>query len=292
MVQRALFAGITTIDIQYFVENYPVPDTKTKSSSFLFSTGGPATNAAATFSFLGGESHLCSVVGKNHYFSEFIYNDLKKWNIVLKDLMPESAEIPTISSIITAADTGERTIVYTRRSHNILPSGLVEQFSGYSYDIILVDGMNMEACTEFARYGQSEGIPVVLDGGSWKEGMEKLLPFITIAICSDDFNPPGTNNIREVMDFLEYQDIELIVVTRGKNPVLFLENGRKEEIKIAPVKVVDTLGAGDVFHGSFCYHYIQNMDFREALNKAAETATESCKFRGARTWMIDEKRDE
>jgi sugar/nucleoside kinase (ribokinase family) len=48
---------------------------------------------------------------------------------------------------------------------------------------------------------------------------------------------------------------------------------------------VDTLGAGDILHGAFCYYSSLGQVFQEALTNAVRVASESCRFRGTREWM-------
>lgn len=62
MIPRALFVGITTLDFHYMVEDFPSPNSKTRSSDFNITTGGPATNTAATFANLGCTSITVEMV--------------------------------------------------------------------------------------------------------------------------------------------------------------------------------------------------------------------------------------
>jgi len=57
-------------------------------------------------------------------------------------------------------------------------------------------------------------------------------------------------------------------------------------IAVTKIRAVDTLGAGDIFHGAFCYYISQpGYEFREALSAAAHVATFSCRDPGTRWWM-------
>ena len=55
-------------------------------------------------------------------------------------------------------------------------------------------------------------------------------------------------------------------------------------VDVPQVQPVDTLGAGDIFHGAFCY-YILQASFTDALTRAAKIAANSCQFFGTRRWM-------
>jgi len=55
---------------------------------------------------------------------------------------------------------------------------------------------------------------------------------------------------------------------------------------------VDTTGAGDVFHGAFCYAVLQDMPMRDALDFSNAMAALNCMALGARGGIrgIDEVR--
>jgi len=75
-----------------------------------------------------------------------------------------------------------------------------------------------------------------------------------------------------------------IAVTRGARSIIGWERGRSFEIEIATIDAADTLGAGDVLHGAFCYHFARTRQFESALRIAAEVATRSCQSHGIRSW--------
>ena len=95
-------------------------------------------------------------------------------------------------------------------------------------------------------------------------------------------NPNGKN----VFELEQCQTAHKIM-TRGECSVLY-EN---EEILVPQVKAVDTLGAGDIFHGAFCFAYFQEKKtMRDSLEFAVAIASESVKYKGPREWI--EKYDE
>jgi sugar/nucleoside kinase (ribokinase family) len=151
-------------------------------------------------------------------------------------------------------------------------------------DIVLIDGHQMITGYVIAKLAKSKNIPVVIDGGSWKPGFEEILPFVDYAICSANFYPPGCSNYEEVMAYLSAVGIPHIAITQGEKPIQYLSQGVFGEIAVPQIDVVDTMGAGDVFHGAFC-HYILRVNFLEALASASKTAAYSCQFFGTREWM-------
>ena len=126
---------------------------------------------------------------------------------------------------------------------------------------------------------------LVLDGGSWKEGLEPLLKVGDFALCSADFFPPGCGNPGDTLSYLGNAGVPFSVVTNGAKPIHYLTaSGDSGSLNVAHVEPVDTMGAGDIFHGAFC-HFALRQDSPSALASAAEVATLSCSFFGTRAWI-------
>lgn len=284
MSSRGLFVGAITIDIQYLVETFPAPNSKSFAKQLGMSTGGPATNAAVTFSHLGGQAHLLSVIG-SHPFTQFMTDELQRYGVKSTDIAPATHQTPPISSIVTTAPHGDRSVV-TWASRKI--AGAAATLDGMSpgdFDIVLVDGFYMEVCQVVAEQAKKAAVPVVLDAGSWKDGMESLLPFVEIAICSENFSPPGVTSHALVLRYLRDLGIQYAATTRGERPIIYSSRDGEGEIPVSGIDVIDTLGAGDIFHGAFCYSYAKLEPFVIALENAARIATRSCQSFGTRSWM-------
>jgi sugar/nucleoside kinase (ribokinase family) len=89
-----------------------------------------------------------------------------------------------------------------------------------------------------------------------------------------------------VFEFLAAQNIRQLAITSGASPIRTLEHGRPGRIAIEQMRPTDTLGAGDIFHGAFCYYICEpGASFRDALARAARVASFSCRFPGTRSWM-------
>ena len=286
----ALFVGLAAVDISYTVDEVPRRNQKISVAEQMITAGGPATNAAATFAFLGGKAALASTVGTNALAS-IIREDLARFRIRLHDQAAGRRDPPPVSSIMVHRATGERSVVSANAAafSHIQATFNPRWMSGVS--IVLVDGQYMALCIAAARAAKERGIPVVVDSGSWKAGMEKLLPLVDTAICSGDFRPPGCRSEGDVFAFLVSRKVRRIAVTRGASSIRHLEGGSWGEIIMRKVRAVDTLGAGDIFHGAYCYYAAQGgASFDQALRAAAKVATFSCRFRGTRSWMSEFKR--
>jgi len=280
-----LFVGLATVDLSYVVESMPGANTKLPVAGQQITAGGPVTNAAATFAFLGGRSALVTAIGQ-HALGEVIRQDLASIPVAIHDVATKRQEAPPVSSIFVVRATGERTVISPRA--NAFPSVTGHLSPGWfdGVSVLLVDGHYMTMCVAAARLARQRGITVVLDSGSWKQGMDELLEAVDVVICSDDFHPPGCSTDEAALADLVRRGIKKAAITRGPGSILYCDQGERGEIVVPPVQAVDALGAGDIFHGAFCYAACRpESRFRDSLAFAARVATFSCQYRGTRLWM-------
>jgi sugar/nucleoside kinase (ribokinase family) len=215
-----------------------------------------------------------------------ITDDLRRHRVTLHDLASRPDLLPTISSIIVTEGDGSRTVVSVDATRAKPRSNILPEFSLEDASVLLVDGHYLEVCHVAAGQAKKRGIPVVLDGGRWKSGIEDLLPSIDVVICSADFRPPGLDEDSAVLNFLLSRGVGAAAVTRGGDPIQYRTDDSAGELPVERVRVVDTLGAGDILHGAFCYFYaIESHGFIDSLARAAAVATKSCQSFGTRQWM-------
>lgn len=283
MTNHALFVGLITLDLIYLAASPPQNNQKLVASDYTVAAGGPATNAAVTFSYLGNQATVLGVLG-SHPTTELIRGDLTQYHVAIADLDPTINTAPPVSSIIVTQGTGERAVisinaVKTPGSVTSIPPDIL-----HNIDIVLIDGHQMAVGYAIAKMAKAAHIPVVIDGGSWKSGFEEVLPLVDYAICSANFHPPNCHSQTEVFDYLRALGIPHIAITHGEQPIAYFHHGEFGTISVPPIPAVDTLGAGDIFHGAFC-HYILQASFTDALKQAAKIAGEACKYFGTRRWM-------
>lgn len=280
---NGIFVGLSTVDVVYGVDKFPSANSKVVAHSQDVFVGGPATNASITFGHLGGTPTLVTVVGR-HSLASLVREELQRYSIRLVDLNPDFDDVPVISSI-SVNKAGERNVISANAIRvDALPAkvdeGLFEEAT-----IVLVDGHYMQACQVWASVARARGMRVVLDGGSWKNGTHELLKSVDTVICSADFLPPGCSTEDDVFKYLKDCGVTNIAITKGAESIRYVSDVASGILPAPQVQLVDTMGAGDVFHGAFCYYAVIGQGFSEALGEAARVATESCRFRGTREWM-------
>ncbi|MFC4537005.1 PfkB family carbohydrate kinase [Sphaerisporangium dianthi] len=306
-MSRALFAGLCTLDLVQSVERMPGVNEKVTALAQTVAAGGPATNAAVAFSFLGGDATLVSGVGL-HPLVTGIDADLSEHGVRVVDVTPQEAGPPAISTIMVTRGSGDRAVVSVNAAHqNLLPpTGLARLVS--ANQAVHLDGHHPRLALTAARLAREQGRLTVLDGGSWKPGTAALLPHIDVAVTSADFRPPGARTPKDVLAHLHAAGVRWAAVSRGPAPVLWQgpDGTRAGDVRarpVPPVDVVDTLGAGDVLHGALTFALCQALGeedpaaaapaerlthdgFAAALDLAIEVASRACRSFGTRSWML------
>lgn len=283
MAKTGLFIGMVTLDLVYLAAAVPGNNQKIVASDYTVAAGGPATNAAVTFSYLGNQATIIGVVG-THPITHLIRSDLESHGVAIADLEPTTTEPPPIASIIVTQATGDRAVISLNASKVQVNNQQLPAVLDSGVDVVLIDGHQIAMGYAIAQIAKTNNIPVVMDGGSWKPGFENVLPFVDYAICSANFYPPGCSCPEEVIAYLSALGIPNIAITQGEKPTQYFSQGEASQILIPQINAVDTMGAGDIFHGAFC-HYILQHPFTEALSAATQIASYSCQFFGTRRWM-------
>ena len=136
------------------------------------------------------------------------------------------------------------------------------------------------------RSRAQHGIPVTVDVDTIYHGFDRVLPNVDYLIASSEFPVQWTNE-RDPFKALEMIQREygmrVAAMTLGAHGALGAE--RTASFVYSPafvVNCVDTTGAGDVFHGAFCYAVLQGMTMRDALDFSNAMAALNCMSLGAR----------
>ncbi|MDO4887135.1 MAG: PfkB family carbohydrate kinase [Actinomycetaceae bacterium] len=271
---RTLVSGLTTIDLIQTVDHAPSSNEKVTSTSALLDVGGPAANAARTAAALSASPILASPIGPG-LFGDLAARWLRQAGVDIVDLASQGD--PPISAIAIDA-VGNRSVVSSNasgRPHGFPPASIFDDVTA-----LLVDGHVLDVQIALARTARGLGLPVVLDGGSYKRGIEALLPHVTHGIFSADYRMPSGEPIQA----LAKAGMMFVARTDGGRPITAYIGGQAHEVEVPHADVVDTLGAGDVLHGAFLAELAGGRSELDALRAAAEVASSSVAFAGAMGW--------
>ena len=266
------------------MDTYPPPDTKSEMSSFFVQGGGPVATALVALSRWGLSCSLCGVVGDDTY-GEQILNSLKEEKVNTDDVFVRKDSHSQIAFIITEKVAGNRTIFWRR------PTGLFLQPEEPDYDIIrnarmvYTDGLFLEASLAVAKAARENGIPVVVDAGTLREGSLGLASFSDYYIVAQPFARSliGEDNPRKACLEMQKLGPGVVGVTLGNKGYVVLAGKEWIEDSAYSVDTIDTTGCGDVFHAGIAYGILQKWKLAKTLDFAAWAAAQVSTRLGGRT---------
>jgi sugar/nucleoside kinase (ribokinase family) len=188
-----------------------------KSERQLAYAGGPATNAAVALAAFDNEASL--ITGSAITLGYVAKHDIIEHKVILLD-GTDQPTAPVLASIMVDLSNGDRAVVYSNTDLRKLRHDAVTETTLEYADLLMLDGYYLPQAIQLAGWARMMRIPVVLAGGSWKEGLDKLLPLVDYAICSNNFLPPKCRCSAEAIDALAQFGISHIAITRGGAPIL------------------------------------------------------------------------
>jgi len=281
-----VFVGLSTLDVVHHVETAPGVNQKVTARAQSVAAGGPATNAAVTFAALGGDAVLITALGSGAV-AQVIRSDLEACRVRIIDVAADQLDRAPISSITVLTSTGDRSVVSVDAGTSVLDTVPDLSVVMGSADVVLVDGHHPTLAEEASRAANAASIPLVIDAGRWKPIMGRVIPRAEAVICSADFRYPGTDDSASSARALVQHGVPTVIVTHGSGPVLWWQGGASGSVAPPSVQVVDTSGAGDVFHGAYSYLATRPgyADLVSRLTGACSVASIKCSFPGTRSWL-------
>ena len=273
---RILCVGVSTLDQIFKVQHFPVPGEKTRATDFTQVSGGNAGNAAIAAARLGGNVLLSSPLADD-LIGASIRKLLEKENVDCSNAVIVPGGMSPLSAIVVDA-TGERTIV-SRRSPNLAEARWKEADRVLAaVDAVLIDNRFPEFSLDVARKARKYDVPIVMDADEPTRMTKDLFAASTHII----FSAHGLRDTTELADpeesLRKIADLTdaYVSVTSGSAGAIWLENGEIRRDRAFKVEAVDTLGAGDVYHGAFALALGEGQDEASARRFSAAAAALKC----------------
>jgi sulfofructose kinase len=282
-----LCAGIAVLDEVFRVREFPLPDNKVEASEFITIGGGCAANAAVAIMRLGGKVTFAAPLGGpagQDAIGDRLIEGLAQEGVDCGGCMRVPGARTPVSAIFIDA-RGDRTIA-TYRDHRLNavlpedPDGLVA-----GVDAVLVDNRFAGFVTPICRAARRAGLPVVIDADRPTAETEALFALGTHVIFSGECLrlTTGTDDLAAGLARMAQFTDAFIAVSNGPLPVLWREDGAIREMAVFPITAIDTLGAGDVFHGAFALALAEGCGIAGAMRFAAASAGLKCTRFGGST---------
>jgi sugar/nucleoside kinase (ribokinase family) len=280
-----VFVGLATLDVIHRITRAPAVNQKITSTAQFVAAGGPAANAAVTFAGLGGDAILVTALGDDPV-AALVRADLAAYGVSVVDAATGTTRAVPVSAVSVVESTGDRSVVSLDAvNSDASPPGHLGDLVAAA-DVVLVDGHHPLIALAAVRHAATRDSTVVVDAGRWKPVMSDIVPHATDVVCSNDFRVPGAETSESTAAALVRSGVRTVVSTHGGDPVEWWSDGESGSVPVEPVVVVDTLGAGDAFHGAYSYFSTQiERSVSERIDRSARVAALRCSVVGPRAWL-------
>jgi sulfofructose kinase len=267
--------GIVVKDIIFYVDQIPSVPQKMTAHSIDIKFGGMAATAAAAAAALGGEVEFWGRIGDDQIGQEVI-NAFKERGVVSRIQITQNTQ--TALSAVVVDGKGERFLAaYPGRFDTSAEWLNLNHLNGVK--AVLADFRWLEGAKKLFSAATNLGIPRVLDADTGDiTALKELIPLANHVI----FSERGLMLFTEGLDpasgliFASQYTKGIVAVTLGAVGSLFYVDGELHPIAGFKVNVIDTNGAGDVFHGAYTLALSKGLNWENAAKYANIAAALKC----------------
>ena len=287
-MKQVVCIGLAVLDHVFQLPKIPKFPVKSFASNYFQAGGGNAATAAVALKRAGGQAVFWGRLGDDHN-GDLILDELEEFGVDVQDVLRQQGVKSGVSSVLVD-DAGERLITnYSdpklNSDANWLPLERLKESNA-----VLVDFRWHEGAIKTLRSARELGIPAVLDADLTPEGLnEDVIRSATHVL----FSKPALKEFaagKSTEKALNYA-VELnrgwVGVTEGSSGTRWLEKGVLRHFPAFEVKTVDTLGAGDVFHGIFALGLAEGKTEENSIYMASAAAAIHCSRSGGRKSIPD-----
>ena len=274
--------GLNATDTLIPVPRYPASGSKVEFHSASVLPGGQVASAMVACQRWGLSARYIGKLGEDAaadlHRSEFLAAGVDAKLVT-------APGCPSQQAFILVEDSGERTVLWKRDGRLTLQPGDLRREWITDARALHLDGHDTEAAITAATWANEAGIPVIADLDELYPGVERLLGKVDYLIVSRDIpgRLAGCSDLRQSLPAVrERFRCRLTAATLGPDGVLAFDGERFCYRPAYQVQVVDTTGAGDIFHAGFIYGLLQSWPLERTLDFACAAAALNCTGVGAR----------
>jgi sulfofructose kinase len=286
MTQPALVdlvgVGLNATDTLIALTTYPERGSKVEYRSASILPGGQVATAVVACQRWGLSTRYVGVVGEDSA-AALHAETFRREGVETHLITVPGAASP--QSLILVDGGGERTVLCRRDERVALKAAHLQRGWITQARALHVDGYDTEAATQAAIWARAAGIPVIADLDELYPGIENLLEYVDYLIVSRDIPSrlTGEGDLEMALRLMQRRfQCRLSAATLGHEGVLAWDGQRCHQMPAYRVGVVDTTGAGDIFHAAFIYGLLQEWPLPRQLNFACAAAALNCMAAGAR----------
>lgn len=276
--------GLNATDTLILVPRMPAYAGKIAFTEEILSPGGQVASAMVACAQLGLRTKYIGTIGDDER-GRVQWDSLQGSGIDLSDVFIRKNCPNQTAYILIDQSTGERTVFWQRSDCLRLQPDEIKPEMITSSRLLHIDGADTKAVAAATKIARQHQIPVTVDVDTVYKGLDKVLPNVDYLVTSSEFPVAWTNETDPYKALELIQDeygMRVAAMTLGAHGAVARMGGKYYYSPAFIVNTVDTTGAGDVFHGAFCYGVLNDFDIKETLEFSNAMAAWNCTAIGAR----------
>ncbi|HEX2501424.1 MAG TPA: PfkB family carbohydrate kinase [Methylomirabilota bacterium] len=275
--------GSNALDLLGVIDGHPQPDTKAPLRQFEVQGGGMVATALVACARLGLRARYLGKFGDD-YWARLARRLLARDGVDVRHALRARGSVGHVSIMLIDAQTGLRTGFYRRPpAYDVRPDEL-DRAVVTSGRLLHLDGVDAAAAVVAVRWAREAGMRITMDGERVVDGIDAVWPAVDLLAGNPRFvaQVTGRTDPEEGLAALAARGPARVAVTLAAEGAIGLENGRLVRAPGFSVPVVDTNGAGDVFHGACAVGELRGWPLARTLTFANAVAAMKCGSLGGR----------
>ena len=277
------------MDHLYLVDGDAPGAVRTRYVDRLAGPGGMIATALVHAAREGVETHVLSLVGDDAD-GHAVRRRLREFGVRTRRLLRSPALPTTVAVVIVDRKSGSRRFV--------VPDRRALERRAPDFDltpirrgaVLLLDGHFPDQARRAVRHARAVGARVVADFHRPSPAVLALLPYVDYAVVPREFADLWNGGcVQDTLRRIHAEFGATPVVTLGARGGVWLEAGRARRFRARRVRVVDSTGAGDAFHGAFAAGIARGLSLERSLSLASRAGALACTALGGMGHLLRER---
>ena len=286
---RIVGLGLATLDVLIRFKDMPTWEGRNRADGFRFDGGGLVGTAMVAAAKLGASVGFIGTAGTDDA-AELKLKSFRECGVDLSHLVRRDGPDDHIVLVFVDSETGERVFAGVQGGRRE-PIQLQELDRAYitGADYLHIDGiLHHEAMLHAVKWMKAAGKTVTMDGSKTDrvvgEEHRALIPYVDVLITGEGYGRglTGFDDIWAAGESVLRMGPRVFIETRGDQGCFGVTAEGRFHIPAFDVDVIDTTGAGDVFHGAYIVGMMQGWTPPQCAQFSSAVSACKCKKLGGR----------
>jgi len=276
--------GVNALDLIAVIDGFPQPDAKHMIDEVEIQGGGMTATAMVACARLGLRARYVGKVGGD-LWSRLALQLLRQDHVDIRGVIRAKDSPGHLSIVLTDRRSGQRALFARRPPAYAIGAGEIDRAIIQSGRLLHIDGVDVSAALCAIGWAREAGMTITMDGERIVPGIENVWPLVDVLVCNPRFlaSEAGTTDPETGLRVIASKGPPRVAITLAENGALGLDHGRLVRAPgFAVSPLIDTNGAGDVFHGACVVGELRGWSFDRTLTFANAVAAMKCRKLGGR----------